>query len=132
MRRGTGGPRPKISPVSHASAGPIWIYVLWELSPIFRLERLLADSPVWSLRFGRSSRRSRRATLQHAPGIQQVRKESARSAMTASGDLDGGGVLGLVRHPWYVTVLILLWTGGRRIRFCISTSIPIFSQLFQS
>ncbi len=43
-------------------------------------------------------------------GIQQIRKESARSAMTASGDLDDTGVLGLVRHPWYVAVFILLWT----------------------
>ncbi len=44
-------------------------------------------------------------------GIQQIRKETARSAMTASGDLDDSGVLGLVRHPWYVAVFILLWTG---------------------
>ncbi len=45
-------------------------------------------------------------------GIQQLRKETARSAMTASGDLDDSGVLGLVRHPWYVAVFILLWAGA--------------------
>ncbi len=43
-------------------------------------------------------------------GIQQIRKESARSAMTESGDLDDSGVLGLVRHPWYLAVFVLLWT----------------------
>jgi len=45
-------------------------------------------------------------------GIRQIRKESARSAMTDSGDLDDRGVLGLVRHPWYVAVFILLWTSN--------------------
>jgi protein-S-isoprenylcysteine O-methyltransferase Ste14 len=43
-------------------------------------------------------------------GINQIRKASARGAMTGSGDLDKTGVLGLVRHPWYVAVFILLWT----------------------
>ncbi len=43
-------------------------------------------------------------------GIRQIRKETERSAMTASGDLDDSGVLGLVRHPWYVAVFILIWT----------------------
>ncbi len=43
-------------------------------------------------------------------GIQQIRKESGRSAMTASGDFDDRGVLCVVRHPWYVAVFIFLWT----------------------
>jgi protein-S-isoprenylcysteine O-methyltransferase Ste14 len=43
-------------------------------------------------------------------GIHQIRKESARSAMTGSGNFDDTGVLGLIRHPWYVAVFILLWT----------------------
>jgi len=44
-------------------------------------------------------------------GINQIRKTSGGSAMTRSGELDDTGVLGLVRHPWYVAVFILLWTG---------------------
>ena len=44
-------------------------------------------------------------------GIHQIRNESIRTGMTGSGDLDDRGVLGIVRHPWYVTVFILLWTG---------------------
>ncbi len=43
-------------------------------------------------------------------GIQQIRKEMGGSAMTGSGNFDDTGVLGLVRHPWYVAVFILLWT----------------------
>ncbi|MBZ5500305.1 MAG: hypothetical protein LAP85_28255 [Acidobacteriia bacterium] len=42
-------------------------------------------------------------------GILQVRKGSKSSAMTGSGNLDQTGVLGIVRHPWYVAVFILLW-----------------------
>jgi protein-S-isoprenylcysteine O-methyltransferase Ste14 len=44
-------------------------------------------------------------------GIQQIRKESAGGAMTGSGNFDATGVLGLIRHPWYVAVFIFLWTG---------------------
>ncbi len=44
-------------------------------------------------------------------GIQQIRKASAGGAMTGSGDFDDRGVLGIVRHPWYSAVFILLWTG---------------------
>jgi protein-S-isoprenylcysteine O-methyltransferase Ste14 len=44
-------------------------------------------------------------------GIQQIRRDSARHAMTGSGDFDATGVLGLVRHPWYVAVFVLIWTG---------------------
>lgn len=45
-------------------------------------------------------------------GINQIRRASARGALTGSGDLDNTGVLGLVRHPWYVAVFILLWTSN--------------------
>jgi methanethiol S-methyltransferase len=43
-------------------------------------------------------------------GITQIRTHSTRGVMTASGAFDDTGVLGLVRHPWYVAVFILLWT----------------------
>jgi methanethiol S-methyltransferase len=29
--------------------------------------------------------------------------------MTENGEFDSSGVLGVVRHPWYLAVLILLW-----------------------
>ncbi len=43
-------------------------------------------------------------------GIQQIRKQRAHGAMTDSGVFDATGVLGLVRHPWYLAVFILIWT----------------------
>ncbi len=42
-------------------------------------------------------------------GIQQLRVSGSHGAMTSSGEFDSSGVLGVVRHPWYVAVFILLW-----------------------
>ena len=44
-------------------------------------------------------------------GIQQVLKGRSGAAMTESGEFDSNGVLGIVRHPWYLAVFILLWAG---------------------
>ena len=35
--------------------------------------------------------------------------------MTGSGDFDDRGVLGLVRHPWYVAVFIFLWASDLNV-----------------
>ena len=43
-------------------------------------------------------------------GISQLRGKSAGGLATGGG-IDSSGVLGLVRHPWYTAVLLLLWTG---------------------
>ena len=43
-------------------------------------------------------------------GIQQIRKGRSGTAMTGSGEFDSSGVLGIVRHPWYLAVFILLWS----------------------
>jgi len=42
-------------------------------------------------------------------GIQQILKGRSGGAMTESGEFDSSGVLGVVRHPWYLAVFILLW-----------------------
>ena len=43
-------------------------------------------------------------------GIQQILKGRSGGAMTESGEFDSSGVLGILRHPWYLAVFILLWT----------------------
>ena len=42
-------------------------------------------------------------------GIPQILHGRPKGAMTESGKLDSSGVLGVVRHPWYLAVFILLW-----------------------
>jgi protein-S-isoprenylcysteine O-methyltransferase Ste14 len=56
-------------------------------------------------------------------GIQQIRDRRMSSAMTQSGDLDSSGIMGLTRHPWYVAVFILIWTGNWTIGSVISNAI---------
>ena len=43
-------------------------------------------------------------------GLSQVRRASS-GGLAAGGGLDSSGVLGLVRHPWYTAVVLLLWAG---------------------
>jgi len=42
-------------------------------------------------------------------GIRQISQERSGNAMTESGEFDSSGVLGAVRHPWYLALLIVLW-----------------------
>ncbi len=58
---------------------------------------------------------ARRYSMLEFLGIQQIRKQSARSAMTGNGDFDDKGVLGLMRHPRYVAVFIFLWTSNLNV-----------------
>jgi protein-S-isoprenylcysteine O-methyltransferase Ste14 len=41
-------------------------------------------------------------------GISQLRGASSGS-LAAGGRIDSSGILGLVRHPWYTGVLLLIW-----------------------
>lgn len=49
-------------------------------------------------------------SLGHFIGISQLRGTSA-GGMAPGGTIDSSGILGLVRHPWYTAVLLLLWAG---------------------
>jgi protein-S-isoprenylcysteine O-methyltransferase Ste14 len=42
-------------------------------------------------------------------GIRQISQERSGGAMTESGEFDSSGVLGAVRHPWYLALFIVLW-----------------------
>lgn len=44
-------------------------------------------------------------------GIKQIQEETSHKAITASGELDTSGVLGIIRHPWYSAGLLLIWAG---------------------
>jgi methanethiol S-methyltransferase len=56
-------------------------------------------------------------------GIHQIRSRQSTSGMTESGDLDATGVLGYIRHPWYLAVFILLWTSNQNTGSIIINSI---------
>jgi protein-S-isoprenylcysteine O-methyltransferase Ste14 len=51
--------------------------------------------------------------LQQLLGIRQVRTHSFHGALTESGELDNRGVLSITRHPWYLGMLLLIWSAFR-------------------
>jgi protein-S-isoprenylcysteine O-methyltransferase Ste14 len=57
----------------------------------------------------------RHYSLRQFLGIQQILQRNSGNAMTQTGEFDSSGVLGLVRHPWYLAVLILLWTKDQNL-----------------
>ncbi len=52
---------------------------------------------------------ARRYSLNQFLGIRQVRENSACSVLTDDCRLDTGGILGMVRHPWYTGGILIVW-----------------------
>jgi protein-S-isoprenylcysteine O-methyltransferase Ste14 len=50
----------------------------------------------------------RHYSLRQFVGISQLRG-SSRGGLASRGGLDSRGVLGVIRHPWYAGVVLLLW-----------------------
>jgi len=42
-------------------------------------------------------------------GIRQIRDRETEIGLTSSGRLDTSGILGVVRHPWYMGAIIIIW-----------------------
>jgi methanethiol S-methyltransferase len=55
-------------------------------------------------------------------GISQLRGASSGGLATGGG-LDSSGVLGLVRHPWYTAVVLLLWAGDLNMAALVSNCV---------
>jgi methanethiol S-methyltransferase len=97
--------------------------VMYSHSARFNSETTFAWSGYWRiLRYGIAGlgvvlvvAGARHYSMLQFLGIHQIRKESKRSAMTGCGDFDHRGVLGLMRHPWYVAVFLFLWTSDLNV-----------------
>ncbi|MBW2171171.1 MAG: hypothetical protein JRF69_04190 [Deltaproteobacteria bacterium] len=42
-------------------------------------------------------------------GIRQVKQRSISEGMTKTGELNATGILGIMRHPWYVGAIAFIW-----------------------
>ena len=42
-------------------------------------------------------------------GFKQIRERAANKEITGAGELDTSGVLNIVRHPWYLATILLIW-----------------------
>ncbi|RZB33321.1 MAG: hypothetical protein SRB2_04089 [Desulfobacteraceae bacterium Eth-SRB2] len=52
---------------------------------------------------------AKRYDLAQFLGIRQVRENSTCSILTDDCRLDTGGILGMVRHPWYAGGILIVW-----------------------
>ncbi len=52
---------------------------------------------------------SRRYDARRFLGLAQLREDTTAGGITASGELDSSGILGVLRHPWYSGLLLVLW-----------------------
>jgi protein-S-isoprenylcysteine O-methyltransferase Ste14 len=64
----------------------------------------------------------RHYSLRQFVGISQLRGPSA-GGLAAGGAIDSSGVLGLVRHPWYTAVVLLLWAGDLDAAALVANSV---------
>lgn len=55
---------------------------------------------------------SRRYDLARFLGIRQLREDSACGVLTQDCHLDTGGILSMVRHPWYAGGILIVWIGN--------------------
>ena len=49
-------------------------------------------------------------------GLKQIGQEKSARGMIGNGGLDTSGVLGVIRHPWYSAVFLLIWAGDISLR----------------
>jgi len=91
-------------PVLFYSSSIQWIPVFrWE-GPFLIVQGLLVISALLFFIGG-----SRRYDLAQFLGIRQVRENSACSLLSDDCRLDTGGILGMVRHPWYAGGILIVW-----------------------
>jgi protein-S-isoprenylcysteine O-methyltransferase Ste14 len=42
-------------------------------------------------------------------GLTQIKEGVSTKAMTQTGELDTSGILNVIRHPWYLSLLLIIW-----------------------
>lgn len=52
---------------------------------------------------------ARRYDMLRFLGVRQLAADVGRGGLTAAGGIDRRGILGLVRHPWYLAGMMLVW-----------------------
>ncbi len=69
---------------------------------------LILGLAVWFFFLG-----GRHYDIRQVIGLKQIREGTTDTAITATGELDTSGVLGMTRHPWYLATMLLIW--GRQM-----------------
>ena len=48
-------------------------------------------------------------------GIKQIKSGKKYPALSSTGEIDSSGILGIIRHPWYLAALIFIWINYREM-----------------
>jgi len=56
-------------------------------------------------------------------GIHQIKNSTTHTSLNQSGRLDAGGILSVIRHPWYAATILLLWARNIDISTCLVNTI---------
>ena len=98
--------------VSALTLVPVVLYTSWaRTEPIFRWDGsmrifqglLLGTS---ALLFFLGARRYDAAQLL---GLRQIREGISAKGIAEAGELETSGILGIMRHPWYLATILLIW-----------------------
>jgi protein-S-isoprenylcysteine O-methyltransferase Ste14 len=104
--------------------------------PFFRWEGILLAAR-WALLAGSALlffAGGRHYSLRQFIGISQLRGRTS-GGLASGGGIDSSGVLGLVRHPWYTAVVLLLWAqdldAARLVVNCVLTAYIVVGTLLE-
>jgi methanethiol S-methyltransferase len=75
----------------------------WE-GPLLIVRCLLLAAAIYLLAAG-----ARHYSLSQFAGIDQIRTGRANAILSGTPILDTTGILGVIRHPWYVAAFIIIW-----------------------
>lgn len=51
----------------------------------------------------------------HFAGIRQIQSGNSYSALSKTNDIDTSGILSLIRHPWYLAAILIVWAGSGEV-----------------
>lgn len=58
---------------------------------------------------------ARKYHLMQFLGLKQIQSGQSHASLSESGKIDMSGVLGIIRHPWYLGAIIIIWVVNRDI-----------------
>ena len=53
----------------------------------------------------------RRYSISQFLGIRQIKTGRVNQALSEGNDIDTSGIMGLIRHPWYLAGIMIVWAG---------------------
>ncbi|MDF1525108.1 MAG: isoprenylcysteine carboxylmethyltransferase family protein [bacterium] len=56
-------------------------------------------------------------------GIRQATENESKKGLTETGGIDTSGILGVIRHPWYMAAILILWARPLDITVLVTNAV---------